>query len=147
MTLRKLLESQDFKRIGLKKLLSGHYALVLKLNGKPASFILDTGASASCIGFERIDRFGLIATNTDMKATGAGASMLETHLAHDVRLELTNTLATTNDMVLFDLSHVNGALKEVGENEVDGILGGEILKHFRSVIDYGRNALYVKKSS
>ena len=139
------MQLQGFERVPLKKLLSGHYRLNLRINGNPATLILDTGASTSCIGFSQVDRFDLLAEQSDLKATGAGASELETRLAIDVRLELTKKLATTTDVVLFDLTHINGALESVGETEVDGILGADLLKTHRAVIDYGRNALYLKK--
>jgi hypothetical protein len=47
------------------------------------------------------------------------------------------------DFVLFDLSHVNEALQQTNEKEVHGILGADFLKRTRSVIDYGRNCLYI----
>lgn len=147
LTLRNLLEAQGFDRIGLKKLLSGHYRLQLKVNGKPASFILDTGASASCIGYSRVDRFELQAENSDLKATGAGTSQLETRKADNVSLVFSKDISIGANVILFDLSHVNEALDSVGEAEVDGILGAELLKHYRAVIDYGRNAIYLKRKA
>ena len=48
------------------------------------------------------------------------------------------------DFVIFDLSHVNEALNQVGETPIHGIIGGDFLKKNRAVIDYGRNCFYLK---
>ncbi|PIZ08269.1 MAG: acid protease, partial [Flavobacteriaceae bacterium CG_4_10_14_0_8_um_filter_34_31] len=47
--------------------------------------------------------------------------------------------------IIFDLSHVNEALHLAEANSVEGILGADILKTSRAVIDYGRNCLYLKE--
>ena len=49
------------------------------------------------------------------------------------------------DFVLFNMEHVNNALNQAGENSVHGILGADLLKKLRTVIDYGRNCAYFKK--
>ena len=48
------------------------------------------------------------------------------------------------DFMLFNLSHVNEALLDVKESEIQGIIGADFLKLRRGVIDYGRNCLYIK---
>ena len=96
MTLRNLLQDEGFERVPLKKLLSGHYRLALSINGKPANLILDTGASTSCIGFSRVERFGILSEESNLKATGAGASELETRMASNVKLQIAKLLKTRN---------------------------------------------------
>lgn len=48
------------------------------------------------------------------------------------------------EFVVFDMTHVNEALTTAGIASVDGIIGAEMLKKARAVIDYGRNCVYLK---
>jgi len=143
-SLRKFLEDQSFQRIPLKKLKTGHYQLRLKINGTYGDFILDTGASTSCIGFESISHFTLLSEESEIKAAGAGALDMETKIAKNNLLEIGESTLKGIDIILFDLSHVNGALQQVDEKGVHGILGADLLKQLRAVIDYGRNCFYIR---
>lgn len=144
MHLRKFLENKGFTRVPLKKLNTGHYKLEAAINNVTGHFILDTGASTSCIGFLESDGFFLNSESSDIKAAGAGAVNMETRIARKNTLRIGTWKTTNMDFVVFDLSHVNQALQQGEEPTVDGIIGADFLKKSRSVIDYGRNALYIK---
>jgi len=144
VSLRKFLEAEDFERIPLKKLNTGHYLLSLKINNKKGDFILDTGASTSCIAFEHIVHFNLETEASEIKAAGAGAIDMETRIAKNNGLDIGAIRVNGLDFILFDLSHVNSALAQVDEKNVHGILGADLLKKLRAVIDYGRNCFYIK---
>ena len=143
-SLRDLLEENGFHRIPLKKLVTGHYKLVAKINDVSGNFILDTGASNSCIGFDSIGFFSLDSEDSDVKAAGAGAINMKTKLTRKNSLSINSKRFRPIDIVLFDLSHVNDALNQANEDPVHGIIGADFLKTSRAVIDYGRNCLYVK---
>ena len=142
--LRNLLEGKGFYRIPLKKIKSGHYKFSAKINSISGNFILDTGASSSCIGFKNISHFFLKSEASSIKAAGAGAINMKTKLARNNNIVIGYWSITKVDFVLFDLSHVNEALLQVEEEPVHGIIGADFLKRTRAVIDYGRNCLYVK---
>ncbi|WP_290628716.1 retropepsin-like aspartic protease [Altibacter sp.] len=144
MQLRNLLETKGFYRIPLKKLKSGHYCFQVKINKNVGVFILDSGASTSCIGFESIEYFQLNNEKSDVTAAGAGAVNMKTEVARNNHIAIGLWSTKKVDFVLFDLSHVNEALRQVEEGPVHGIIGADFLKDVRAVIDYGRNCLYVK---
>ena len=141
--LRALLESKTFTRIPLKKLASGHYQLEARVNGVKGFFILDTGASTSCIGLGSISHFKLNAEDSEIKAAGAGSTNMETRLTQGNALKLGKRLVSNTSFILFDLLHINKALALVEEGPIHGIIGADMLKKLRAVIDYGRNALYI----
>jgi predicted aspartyl protease len=143
-TLRNFLELEGFYRIGLKKINSGHYKLSAKINGISGEFILDTGASTSCIGFVNADHFLLTSEESDVTAAGAGAINMKTKFARNNTLAIGIWKMDKMDFVLFDLSHVNEALIRAEESIIHGIIGADFLKLRRGVIDYGRNCLYIK---
>lgn len=143
MHLREYLEEKNFYRIPLKKLNSGHYKFNAKINGINGSFILDTGASTSCIGFQSVSHFRLKNEASKVKAAGAGAINMKTELAKDNRINIGVWTENKVDFVLFDLSHVNEALQQVDEESIHGIIGADFLKRNRAIIDYGRNCFYL----
>jgi predicted aspartyl protease len=142
--LRPLLESKGFFRIPLKKLNTGHYKLAAKINGKTGYFILDTGASSSCIGFSSVQYFEMLPEESDVKAAGAGATNMKTEIGNGNIFAIGGKTVKNMSFVIFDLSHVNQALNQVQESAVQGILGADFLKSHKAVIDYGRNVLYFK---
>jgi len=142
--LRNLIESKGFYRIPLKKLNTGHYQFSAKINEKEGKFILDTGASTSCIGVAYISHFSLAHEESRIKAAGAGAINIDTMLSRKNLFQIGSRKIRSKDFVLFDLSHVNQALEMASEEPVHGIIGADFLKKHRAIIDYGRNCLYIK---
>lgn len=143
MSLRKFLENKGFYRIPLKKIATGHYGITATINSISGEFILDTGASTSCIGFASVSHFNLISEDSEIKAAGAGAINMETRIARKNTLTIGTWNLSSIDFILFDLSHVNEALQQANQQEVHGIIGADFLKKHRAVIDYGRNCVYV----
>lgn len=144
MQLRKFMDLEGFYRIPLKKLATGHYLFMAKVNDTPGDFILDTGASTSCIDLISSSYFSLISEESIIKAAGAGAINMETMLSRKNEFSINTWNLKNMDFVLFDLSHVNQALSQVEENPIHGIIGADFLKKHRAVIDYGRNCFYIK---
>jgi len=144
MQLREFIEAQGFYRVPLTRLATGHYLFSAKINGVLGEFILDTGASTSCIGFTDSAHFLLISEESIIKAAGAGAINMETMLSRGNVFSIKNWEIKNMDLVLFDLSHVNEALSQANEKSVHGIIGADFLKQHRAVIDYGRNCFYLK---
>lgn len=142
-TLRNLLEKKGFYRIPLKKINSGHYIFSAKINTVSGVFIVDTGASTSCIGFKSAASFFLKGESSEIKAAGAGATNMKTEIARNNSLSIGTRSFSNIDFILFDLSHVNDALAQAEEEPVQGIIGADFFKKTRAVIDYGRNCLYV----
>lgn len=126
-------------------MITNHLELDAEINGVKGRFILDTGASNSCVGLDLIERFKLVSEESEVKAAGAGATDMETHRSGNNSLKIGKWKANDCDLVLFDLTHVNTALKQHDADEVDGIIGADILEQGKAFIDYNKKALYLKK--
>ena len=124
---------------------TNHFEISAKINGVMGRFILDTGASNTCVGLDKADHFQLIFESSDIKAAGAGASEMETFVSEKNKLEIGKWKFKKQQIVLFDLVHVNEALVAHKALPVDGIIGSDILKKAKAVIDYGQNKVYLKK--
>ena len=126
-------------------MVTNHLELTAEINGVKGTFILDTGASNSCVGLDLIGRFKLVSEESEVKAAGAGATDMETQKSENNSLKIGKWKTEACDLVLFDLTHVNTALKQHNAQEVDGIIGADILEAGKAFIDYNKKALYLKK--
>lgn len=144
MSLKKLLKEKGYHRIKLSYTKTNHLEVVAKINNIEGNFILDTGASSTCVGLEAIEHFELLAEDSDVKAAGAGATDMLTQIAQKNRIEIKGWKKKKVDLVLFDLKHVNEALVNHKAEKVHGIIGADILKKGKAVIDYKNKALYLK---
>ncbi|OIQ23244.1 retropepsin-like aspartic protease [Lacinutrix sp. MedPE-SW] len=135
---------KGYKKIKLKLTKTNHFEIKAKVNGVKGLFILDTGASSSCIGFKDIERFKLAAKDSDIKAAGAGATDMLTQISSKNTIMIGRWKKTKVNLVLFDLTHVNTALTTHNAKPVNGIIGADILKKGKAIIDYNKKYLYLK---
>ena len=106
VTLRTFLEDTGFYRIPLTKLATGHYKFTAKINQHRGSFILDTGASTSCIGIDRIEEFSLLNEDSEIKAAGAGAINMETQIARNNLFSVKKLSLSATDFVPVSYTHL-----------------------------------------
>ena len=138
-----ILKKENYKKIKFKDSKTQHLLIKAKINGVKGNFILDTGASNSCIGFESIELFQLEAKKSKTKASGAGATGMLTQISVANKLQLGNWKHTSFDLVIFDLSHVNEALVAYKAKPVHGIIGADVLMKGKGIIDYYNHCLYL----
>ena len=143
--LEDFLKNRNYQKIKLTKIATNHLELKAKINGVNGKFILDTGASNSCVGLDLIDYFKLDAQESETKAAGAGAIDMETKKSENNALKIGKWKTNKCHLVLFNLCHVNSALVRHNAKEVHGIIGADILEKGKAVIDYNKNVLYLKK--
>ena len=143
--LHDILKKESYKKVKFKITKTQHLLIKAKINGVVGNFILDTGASSSCIGFESIDLFLLEAQTSKTKASGAGATGMLTQIATNNHLQLGNWKDNSFDLVIFDLSHVNEALMQHKAKPVHGIIGADILMKGKAIVDYYNYYLYLMK--
>ena len=144
-SLKNFLKSKDYINIPLVLIENNHFELVASINGVTGKFILDTGASNTCVGMDKIAFFEMASEATDIKAAGAGASEMETLISIKNKIQIGEWKKKKQKVVLFDLTHVNQALVSHNALPVDGVIGADLLKKGKAVIDYNKKCLYLKK--
>ena len=107
-------------------------------------FILDTGASNSCVDFDTATMFKLNVKESDVKAAGAGATDMKTQTSKENKFTIGKWKKEKVVLVLFSLTHVNTALTNHNSRPVDGIIGADLLKKGKAIIDYQKKYLYLK---
>jgi len=143
-TLYQLLRPKGYTRVRLQTLPTNHYAVVATLNGVEGRFILDTGASSTCVSTELAMHFHLNAKPSEEKASSASANELDTEVAHHNELVIGSWSSKRRSVVLFDMQAVNHALQKLDIELVDGIIGADVLQSTKAVIDYHNDWLYLK---
>lgn len=143
-TLKKFLKKKKYTQIPLVLTATNHFEIVAAINGIKGRFILDTGASNTCVGFDKIDFFSLTSKASEIKAAGAGATNMETLVSTKNKLKIGKWTKKKLKIVLFDLVHVNEALTSHKALPVDGIIGADVLKNSKAIIDYDKQCVYLK---
>ena len=146
-TLQKFLLDKGYTKVKMKRNATNHFEIKASINGVKGIFILDTGASSSCVGFEAAKTFSLKVEDSEIKATGAGASNMHTQLSKKNRIKIGKWKHEKAALILFNLIHVNEGLVSQNADPVDGIIGADILKNSKAIIDYEKKYLYLKLST
>ena len=144
MTLQEFLLPQGYTKIKLRFTKTNHFEIKAIINGVKGKFILDTGASNSCIGFDSVKDFNLKVEDSEVKAAGAGAVDMLTQLSKKNVIKIGKWKKDKVALILFNLTHVNTALTNHNSNPIDGIIGADILKKGKAIIDYQKKYLYLK---
>ena len=143
ITLNKFLKKSGYCSVKLIFLETKHYLIEAKLNGVSGRFILDTGASNSCICISLEDKFKLISKDSKEKASSATSQMTHTKISKSNAIQI-GKWENKIDLISFDMNHINSALNEKKINPIDGIIGSDVLKKSRAILDYKSNKLYLK---
>lgn len=143
-TLQDFLLEKGYTKVKLKLTKTNHFEIKAAINGVNGLFILDTGASNSCVGFEAIETFKLSAKDSKVKAAGAGATDMLTQISKNNTLKMGKWKLQKVPLILFSLTHVNTALTMHNAQPVDGIIGADVLKKAKAIIDYDKKYVYFK---
>lgn len=142
--LQKILKQHKYSKIKFKITKTQHLLIKVTLNGVKGNFILDTGASNCCIGFESIAYFNLATSESKTKAAGAGGTGMETLVSKENEIKIGRWKQKDLALVVFDLSHVNEALQDYKVKAVHGIIGADVLQKGKAIIDYHNHCFYLK---
>ena len=69
---------------------------------------------------------------------------METQVAKKVTIKIGKWKSKNNSIVIFNLTHVNQALINHNSKPIDGIIGSDILKKGKGIIDYETHKIYLK---
>lgn len=142
--LDEVLKKEKYKKLKFKVSKTQHLLIKAKINNIVGNFILDTGASNSCVGFDNVDWFHLKAGKSKTKASGAGATGMVTQIAKNNSLKIGRWQTDNFHLIIFDMSHVNEALKQYKAQPVHGIIGADVLLEGKAIIDYANHCFYLK---
>lgn len=67
-----------------------------------------------------------------------------TQVAKNHILPIGNWKTNANTFIIFDLSHINSALKQHKTKAIQGIIGADVLQNGNAIIDYTNRYLCLK---
>ena len=143
VTLNKFLKNDGYCSVKLVFLETKHYLVEAKVNGVKGKFILDNGASNSCICTSLEDKFKVISKESKEKASSANSEMTHTMISKSNMIQIDKWEDKIN-LISFDMNHINNALSQKKVPPIDGIIGADILKKSKSILDYKTNKLFLK---
>jgi hypothetical protein len=116
-----------------------HIAVSAFINGHLANVLIDTGASQTVMDRNRIH---IYSTQTEFESTGQlskglGTDGMESHRFVIAQFILGDLVLQRLEVTLLDLSHVNGSYYELRLPPIDMVLGGDLLRRYMAVLDYG----------
>ena len=139
--------SQKMIHIPLRFSKSQHLIGEFLLNEKPAVFLIDTGASNSCVDKTRANHFNLEAEGDNLPLQGAGQEKLYAQSSRKSSLYYSDQEIYHLSFMIIDMDTINAALVEQEEEAIDGIIGADILHQKKAIIDYHQCSLYLNESS
>jgi predicted aspartyl protease len=135
----------QFEKLRLLRSPQNHLIVRAEVNGRPASLIVDTGAPVSAIALKRRHYFHLsgIPRGSPLVArlqiNGAFNNVAIAHKLQLGALELID-----EPVVVVDLSSPSRVAHMLHEEEIDGILGADILFPTKAVLDCKKQTLILK---
>lgn len=143
--LKNILSKKNYISVPLELTVTDHLEIKAEINGVSGRFILDTGASNSCVALDKASVFNLQSEVSEVKAAGAGATNMETFQSSKNSLKIGLWKKKKAKVILFNLDHINEALVTHNALPVDGIIGADIMKKGKAIIDYKSKTLFLKK--
>lgn len=108
------------------------------IHGKEASFLIDTGASRSVFDPKTITAFieDIQFEKKEGLSAGVGSSDLESATFVIDRLGIGALEITDYEGVALDLENIHEMYGKLGLPHIDGIIGGDVLRRHKAVINY-----------
>jgi len=136
-----------FTAVALRTLSTGHHLVDGNLNGRDATFVLDTGANLSVVNASVADDFGLSPQPGVIGgAMGLGGAMSATRSRIDA-LRIGAVDIRQSHIMGADLSQVEGVLGRISGTPIHGIIGQDVMTEHRAVIDVARPMLYLQQEA
>ena len=134
-----------FQALPLERSTQNHLLVRAEINGKPALLGVDSGAPVSAISASRLQHFKMASLPKNSKLPNQlriNGGLNRVRIARHLRLGALTLI--DEPMVTLDLSSPARAAREFHEQELDGILGADILFPTKAVLDCEGGVLFMK---
>lgn len=129
--------------VPLRSIVTGHHLVDVRINGRTARFVVDTGANATVIHAPLAAELGLGGgTAVPGAAIGLGGALKARQVPVE-RFEIGGIPIRRSRIVTADLSQVANVLGPLSGGKIYGIVGQDVMKEHRAIIDVGGPILYL----
>jgi hypothetical protein len=119
---------------------TGGYNLLARviINGKPALMMVDTSSPSTVLDSDHLQKF---VTQTELKRNSrksviSGTSSVYSYIATIDKMEIGSVVINDYKAAAVDLGQKNRTFRSMGNPQIDGLLGCDLLKHCRGVINF-----------
>ncbi len=115
------------------------------IHGKEARFLIDTGASRSVFDPKTISTFidDLVFEKKEGMTAGVGSTNLESATFKIDAFSIGDLEIHDYEAVALDLENIHEMYGKLHLPRIDGILGGDLLRRYRAVINYKSKKLRI----
>ncbi len=108
------------------------------IHGKEANFLIDTGASRSVFDPNTISTFidDLEFEKKEGMTAGVGSSDLESATFWMDVFSIGGLEIVDYEAVALDLENIHEMYDKLGLPRIDGIIGGDLLKRYKAIVNY-----------
>jgi len=125
-----------------------HLFVKIKINGKSANMLLDTGASKTVFDINRISHFLKNKTDSfesfDKLSTGLGTSTMQSSFTLLKEIKLDHLKLKNYTAILLDMKHVNQSYEMIKLKPIEGVIGSDLLMKYNAMIDYQKKNLKLR---
>jgi hypothetical protein len=137
--------ARQFVLIPIIREKSHHITVVARLSGRPARFVVDTGAGGTILDSHALAKYKLKLSSASRKGGGVGSGAMRMNYVARHDLTLVDLDLSGTKLLTLDLSHVNAGLKKSKVAPVVGVLGADVLWRHHAVIDYDRSHMLLSR--
>jgi hypothetical protein len=131
-----------FTGVPMRELASGHHIVEVTLNGRPGTFVLDTGANTTVLHTAYADEFGLAEGGRVGGAIGIGGALQARQVGVD-SFAIGHVPVRLRRIMVTDLGQIATMLAPMAGDSVHGIVGQDVMKEHRTVIDVSRSLVHL----
>ena len=115
-----------------------HIMVQGRIHGKEALFLIDTGASRSVFDPKTISSFidDIQFEKKEGMTAGVGSSDLESSTFVIDRFSIGDLEITDYEAVALDLENIHEMYAKLNLPRIDGIMGGDLLRRYKAIINY-----------
>lgn len=136
----------EYEALALQTLSSNHLIAPIQVEHLPLLFMVDTGASHTCIATETASLLRLPTSgNADLLTSATGTQTGNIDLVFADSITLGNITLHRQSFMAIDFSHINQRLASMTGITVQGILGADMLLALKAIIDVANAVMYLKK--
>ena len=129
--------------IKFNSLKSKHLYCKIELNNVTGFFLIDSGASNSCIDLKKQDKFKLKKFKKSYSASGAGNEKFDAYKTKKGEFSYNKKVIDKLNFLLIDMGPINVALNKTDNTSVDGIIGVDFLLRNNAVLNFEKMKLYI----
>lgn len=124
---------------------TGGYNLLARviINDKPALLMVDTSSPKTVLDTDHLQKF---VSQTELKRSSRrnlapGATSVYSHVANIEKLEIGSIVITNYKASAVDLGNINRSFRGMGNPQIDGLLGCDLLKHCKATLNFEKRVL------